>query len=1375
MFLDKIKILTTILIAFLMISVSANVIAFSRDTELNESKKVDEELNNNEALASSQVTDEEVITPLQVEKVSPNEIFETYPELVENSNYYPSKYLEGQSVEPISLPVDGDYDDQILSPDQLLRLMATAGANSEPHSLSSSNARGPGPDAGNHDYEATELTDGSTWYNDSVDCEIVGNPPQWSILDVDWFRVAMEVKGSVETDYLEIRIENTAPVDSSGTFSRRVRCFMFEPMSVILNASDTYPFAGPNSGKAISKADGETIQYYLDLELIDPGANATLNAISPISGNLYILLWCLSDINLRYNITSVSITQVSPEDNNNFPENGTKPQTNSVNNQKVTQHLDHWDWYDISNYIDTEVTGWDTKISYTVDITNAGGSGNDFHSWVTTWVLYDEKVGNNIYLNGHERNVGGAMTRSGTEPITHSFTMQGEHAYLGIRVRSMIVDQGEYYFTTSNGWAQYDLSFGVDLQNIGPQLLLMKIEPEKDYYFLEDDITFKVTYRDSDNNPPSYVRVTVDGLNHDLDSIQNTFVTGAEYKETYPATTFGISPYPHVFNFSANDGLADVNQSLQKPKNEFKVIENQTPKIYNTAPKVVLLEEDDDDSVLSLDQIFEDVDKTDGIDFYIKQADSYGKKFESSRMEVFVTDAGSNLKIQLKANQHGSDVVSLQAKETLKRSADTYTFFAYYNLNITITSLNDEPSLDPITDIQAHEDYPITIPITATDPDIFTDDDELTFSTNRSDGEGPDEIMWFNLTPDETDTSKANITFTPLNEHVGKFLVKVTVKDNEGAEDSLDVEFDILNTNDPPVITEISTDKTKEIIEPAATTVEFTSKKYCANEDEWFNMTVKLVDLDISIGEQNDIEFKVYNSTFSGTINIDHAGGSALSAIVSVLPRNSDVGKNYINLSVHDGKGGSDEISIKVLTNNVNDPPETPIILKPEGENSTFSIVDNIQFQGQSDDEDFYIRNSNEELTYKWLLAEVDGGDFDDLYTSKETTNDISGFSLKPAIRSMSEGQYIIKLVVRDIEEAEKSTQITIAISEDFDGDNIYDVWEDLYGLNPHNRRDAMEDLDGDGYSNLREFLGKDGEPGGDDSTNPYDPTERPAGKEAEADNSLLIYSAIVIIIIIILIILFMFVRGRRKAKKDLEDLDRLAYPEEETDMEMATPMGTMPMPGPPGPGIPPKVPPGVPPTIPPHMMQQFMAMNEMQRMQFFQMMQKQQMATQGKPGGVAGAGKPMQKSQSMPEGKDLAGTIGGTDKGPQLDSVSMKPQLPPGKSEGIEEKKEPEIDNGTSGRHAPIDSLTKDELGDLNIEDMGAGSDKELELISGEPVYISEQEVKDLGITESEEGITTSNGDAGETEDDEMKCPNCGVNVKSGWFLCPGCKSPLN
>ena len=38
---------------------------------------------------------------------------------------------------------------------------------------------------------------------------------------------------------------------------------------------------------------------------------------------------------------------------------------------------------------------------------------------------------------------------------------------------------------------------------------------------------------------------------------------------------------------------------------------------------------------------------------------------------------------------------------------------------------------------------------------------------------------------DKNDNTKANISFTPGNENVGKFLVEVSVKDKEGAEDNL--------------------------------------------------------------------------------------------------------------------------------------------------------------------------------------------------------------------------------------------------------------------------------------------------------------------------------------------------------------------------------------------------------------------------------------------------------------------------------------------------------------------------------------------------------------------------------------------------------------
>jgi len=42
----------------------------------------------------------------------------------------------------------------------------------------------------------------------------------------------------------------------------------------------------------------------------------------------------------------------------------------------------------------------------------------------------------------------------------------------------------------------------------------------------------------------------------------------------------------------------------------------------------------------------------------------------------------------------------------------------------------------------------------------------------------------------------------------------------------------------------------------------------------------------------------------------------------------------------------------------------------------------------------------------------------------------------------------------------------------DTDQDGMPDSWEDTYGLNPEDDKDALEDLDLDGYSNLREYRG---------------------------------------------------------------------------------------------------------------------------------------------------------------------------------------------------------------------------------------------------------------------------------------------------------------
>lgn len=55
---------------------------------------------------------------------------------------------------------------------------------------------------------------------------------------------------------------------------------------------------------------------------------------------------------------------------------------------------------------------------------------------------------------------------------------------------------------------------------------------------------------------------------------------------------------------------------------------------------------------------------------------------------------------------------------------------------------------------------------------------------------------------------------------------------------------------------------------------------------------------------------------------------------------------------------------------------------------------------------------------------------------------------------------------------------------QDSDDDGLFDVWEELYGLDPFDRADAALDMDGDGYSNLEEFIAE---------TDPKDPASHPA------------------------------------------------------------------------------------------------------------------------------------------------------------------------------------------------------------------------------------------------------------------------------------------
>ncbi len=110
----------------------------------------------------------------------------------------------------------------------------------------------------------------------------------------------------------------------------------------------------------------------------------------------------------------------------------------------------------------------------------------------------------------------------------------------------------------------------------------------------------------------------------------------------------------------------------------------------------------------------------------------------------------------------------------------------------------------------------------------------------------------------------------------------------------------------------------------------------------------------------------------------------------------------------------------------------------------------------------------------------------------------------------------------------------------DMDSDGIPDTWEISHGLDPTNQSDALADFDMDEFNNLLEYFGHDGLPGGNDSTDPNNATDKPkiellpiSDKEFKYDTWQLFLAIIVVVIIVIVLISQLFVvRGVTKTVK---------------------------------------------------------------------------------------------------------------------------------------------------------------------------------------------------------------------------------------------------
>jgi hypothetical protein len=195
--------------------------------------------------------------------------------------------------------------------------------------------------------------------------------------------------------------------------------------------------------------------------------------------------------------------------------------------------------------------------------------------------------------------------------------------------------------------------------------------------------------------------------------------------------------------------------------------------------------------------------------------------------------------------------------------------------NVTVTDLNDPPTLDPLTSQYPQEDVPFELNITAHDPDVAVGD-VLTFS---------DDTPLFDIDP-----ATGRIAFTPAQEQVGTWYVNVTVADRAGARARVAFTVYVAETNDAPII-----------VDPGV---------LVAYEDAYFSYNLTVIDPDL----HDSPTWVLVGGIGSMTLGMQ-------SGRITWVPRTEHVGWHNVTVTATDRRGASSQLRVTLHVLNVNDPP----------------------------------------------------------------------------------------------------------------------------------------------------------------------------------------------------------------------------------------------------------------------------------------------------------------------------------------------------------------------------------------------------------------------------------------------------------------------
>ncbi len=374
---------------------------------------------------------------------------------------------------------------------------------------------------------------------------------------------------------------------------------------------------------------------------------------------------------------------------------------------------------------------------------------------------------------------------------------------------------------------------------------------------------------------------------------------GVTFVGAWPSCFANISPSVNAVG-SADITVTVTDGSLTRSQSFHLTVSpvNDSPNISSISDKVL----DEDSSLSSVSFEISDVDDTLSCSASVSIASSDSSLIPVGNISISGVTPNCLLSINPAANLDGISQVTLTVSDALGLSSAS-------RFQVTVNSVNDSPTLAPISDQVVSEDQSVAFPISIADIDgVLSCTSSLSYvssSTSAVSASGGVEFsgVWPNCF--------ANIS--PNLNAFGSVSITFTVSDGTLAY-SQSFNLSIMPVNDLPVISDIVNQSTHE-------------------DTNLSGISFSIVDMDHPLDCNISVTAASSNTALLPQGNFQITG-VAPNCILSLSPEPNQFGSSTVTLTVTDDSSGAAFDSFTLNVASVNDHPSIPVgvaVLAPEG------------------------------------------------------------------------------------------------------------------------------------------------------------------------------------------------------------------------------------------------------------------------------------------------------------------------------------------------------------------------------------------------------------------------------------------------------------